>query len=479
MDFLTELKKQTNVTYTENMAKTNRSSLDANLDFFALAGAMRNNQQMAISLFEDAYRTDKLTAIKTMFYLRDIRGGQGERSLFRAFLSSLYKLDPEVAEKVLVYIPTYGRWDDLPLTSSAIELIALQFDLDEAAMKDGKNVSLMAKWLPSENTSSKRSKKTARELAKALNLTPAEYRRKVVKLRKYIKLLEQKMSAKDWDIDYSQIPSQALRKHTKAFQKHDPEGYSAFLAAVDKGEKKINVSTLYTYEVLNMLWKDEATANTMWNNLPDYTPGKNALVICDVSGSMGMLGYARYGGGPSPIDVSVSLALYFAERNEGLFKNYFLTFSAISKLVEIKGSTLMEKVLNINQSDWGMNTNIMSAFRTILNAAIAAKASEHEVPSTIFIISDMQFDACTSGNDKTNFELAKKEYEQAGFSLPHVVFWNVEARNREVPATIADGYVTLISGLSQSTFRYAVEGKSPRESMDDILNSDRYAQIVI
>jgi hypothetical protein len=474
MEFLTELKKQTNVTYTENMAKTNISSLDANVDFFALAGAMRRNPVEAVSLFENAYRTDKQLAVRTMFYLRDIRGGQGERNLFRAFLQRLYDIDPQVAEKIVRFVPEYGRWDDLPLTETTVELISVQFALDEADMANNKPISLMAKWLPSENASSKRGKETSRRLASALGMSPAQYRRRVVKLRQYIKLLEQQMSTKQWEsIDYSKIPSQAFRKHTKAFRRNDPEGYQAFLSAVESGEKKINTNTLYTYEVMKVLENDERTANVMWDNLPDYTNGKNALVVADVSGSM------FWTSDPKPIHVSVSLALYFAERNTGPLKGYFLTFTDNSRLVEVRGKTLAEKVAHIQSADWGGSTNIMSAFRAILNAATAAGAEAKDIPTTLYIISDMQFNNCTRGNDVTNFELAKKEYEQAGFSLPHVVFWNVEARRTEVPALAADGNVTLISGLSQSTFRYAVENKTPRESMEDILNSERYAQIVI
>lgn len=477
MDFLNELKKTTNYTRTENGALTNKSSLNPVLDFFSLAGAMRGREKEAVTLFERAYSADNELTIRALFYLRDVRGGQGERSIFRACLTRLFEIDPEVADFVVKYIPEYGRWDDLPLSEAGIALIEEQLAKDLEAYEKGEPVSLLAKWLPSENASSTKSKTVARRLAKELELKPPQYRRTLSKLRERISLLEQRMSARAWStIDYGKLPSQAGRKHVKAFKRHDEERYNEFLTAVEKGEKTMNASTLYTYEVFDTISRDEKAANAMWKSLPDFTNGKNALVVADVSGSMS----------GRPMSISVSLALYFAERNKGAFNGYFLTFSDDSRLQAVTGNSLMDKLRSIKSADWGTSTNLMSAFRAILDAAERSGAPKEEMPSTLYIISDMEFNQADGGGgygygrrERTNFEEAKRMFRAAGYELPHIVFWNVDARDMQAPALAGDGNVTLISGSSQSTFRYAVEGKTPEESMRDILESERYAQITL
>jgi hypothetical protein len=237
----------------------------------------------------------------------------------------------------------------------------------------------------------------------------------------------------------------------------------------------MNAGTTYTYEVVDMIRKGQTkAADAMWSALPDYTNGANALVVADVSGSMGSV---SYGGGP--IDVSVSLALYFAERNKGPFNGYFMTFSERPELVKVSGATLSDKMRNIGMANWGMNTNIQAVFDVILKAAKAAGADATDVPKIVYIVSDMEFDRSTRNSDKTAFENAKKQFEKAGYVLPHIVFWNVNARNTNVPVTKNEGNVTLVSGLSQSTFAQVVQGKTPYESMIDVLNGPRYAQILV
>jgi hypothetical protein len=350
---------------------------------------------------------------------------------------------------------------------------------DQEALVKGDSVSLLAKWLPSENASSIASRKAARDLAARLGMSNKEYRQRVVALRKHIGLLEQSMSDNAWsEIDYGKIPSQASRKHNKAFGRHDHDRFAEFIGAVSRGEKTMNAGTLFTYEIVDVVRKgQDAVADALWKSLPDYTNGNNALVVADTSGSMGSIEYAYSAN--QPIDVSVSLALYFAERNTGAFKDHFLTFSERPQLVKVLGNTLTEKLRNISTANWGMNTDIQAVFNLLLKSAKAAGATADDMPKVIYIISDMEFDRSSRNSDKTAFENAKKQYEKAGFTLPHIVFWNVNARNTNVPVTKNEGNVTLISGLSQSTFRYVVEGKTPLQSMLDVLNGERYAQIVV
>lgn len=472
MTYLDELRKQTNKnTLTENGAVTNDSSLNTVLDFFSLAGAMRDRKEDAVELFAKAFAEDPQLAIKCLFYIRDIRGGQGERDIFRACIKDL---PVDIQKKITKFVPEYGRYDDwlsFEQTPELVELIRKQLSLDGNNMLAKKPVSLLAKWLPSENASSKETIRKATEMRKALGLSSKLYRNMLSDLRAYIKILERDMSSKNWGkIDYEKIPAQAHRKHTKAFNRNDEVRYSKYLESVKKGEKKIKTSTLFTYEVFDMIKEGQTeTANVMWENLPDYTNGKNALVLADVSGSMS----------GRPMSISVSLALYFAERNKGTFKDYFMTFSERPQLVKVMGRTLEQKIRFIENAHWEMNTDIEKAFKAILDTAVKSNAKQEEMPSILYIISDMEFDECTENPDLTNFENAKKMFEQAGYKLPTVVFWNVDARQNQAPATKFDNNVTLISGSSQSTFRYAVEGKSPMESMLDILNSDRYSEIKI
>lgn len=468
MSFLSELFKSTNQTRTENEAVSKYSTLSPLLDFFSMAGAMRSRSTEAVALFQRAYDENPEMALRCLFYLRDIRGGLGERNLFRECLS---KVPKDVLMKNIQHISTFGRFDDILVLDIDIigPYIKDQLARDEQQMAKGEQVSLLAKWLPSENTSSKKTRKLALKLAAFLKLSPSKYRKRVVTLRKYITLLEQKMSANKWaEINYEKTPSQAFRKHIKAFKKHDKNRFEKFIQDVKRGDKKVKTDTLFTYEVFDMVKQGhEDAANIVWQNLPDYTRGYNALVIADVSGSMT----------GRPISVSVSLALYFAERNKGPFKDYFMNFSDFPRLTKVVGNTLSEKLDSIQTSEWGMSTNIEAAFKAILEAAKESNTKGEETPKILYIISDMEFNQCIEDGSLTNFENAKNLFKNEGYELPHVVFWNVNSHTNQVPATMYDKSVTLISGSSQSAFQYAVEDKNPMELMSEVLNSKRYSLV--
>lgn len=470
MSFLDELQKNTNETRTENNAVTNKSTLDPLLDFFSLAGAMRENPPEAAKLFSKTYPLDPLHTIRCMFYLRDIRGGQGERDVFRVCLEELSVIDRPVYEKVLPFIGVYGRWDDIfigHLDMPVAACIDAQLILDEESMAKEGPVSMLAKWLPSESSSSQTSRDYAVALAELMGITRRQYKRRIVRLRKYIRLLEHKMSANQWpEIEYDKIPSQAGRKHVKAFKRHDELRYSTFLANAQKGEAKINTGTLFTYEIFDLVQTDPTAANAMWANLPDWTNGQNAIVLADVSRSMS----------GRPMSVSVSLALYFAEHNKGAFKDCFMTFSERPQVVKVTGGALSSRLRNIENREWAMNTNLEAALDAILQTS---KTSPDDVPKILYVISDMEFDAACAEPNASLFENATRKYASADISMPHVVFWNVEARQNQAPATKFDNHVTLISGLSQSTFKYAVEGKTPIELMHEVLDGERYAIIEI
>ena len=465
MNYLNNLKKGTNKTKTDNGADTLKSTLNPLVDFFALGGATRDNETLGLDLFKKAFSFDELKAIRILFYLRDIRGGQGERNLFRNALEYLGKKEKEVAKKIVNYIPEYGRFDDMFSLPVEMYLPLIKEQLTEDFKS--KTPSLLAKWLPSENTSSAKTRALAKEIREALEGTPKEYRQLLSALRKKIKLVEHNLTEKDYDsIDYGKIPSQASLKYRKAFFRNDEKNYQKFLDAVVKGEKTINAATLFPYQVYDAVRADgEATANALWKNLPDYTDGKNALVVADVSGSMS----------GRPMSVSVSLALYFAERNKGIFKDHFITFSGDPQLQEVKGKTLSQRMNSIETAEWEMNTNVKAVFKLLVDTAVENNAEPEEMPSTIYIISDMEFDECAEGG--TNFEAIDKMYAKAGYKRPSLVFWNVDAKNKQVPVEHDQEGVTLVSGCSPSTFRLVMEDKTPEDLMEDVINSERYSTI--
>lgn len=459
--------KATSKGLTENGAVTFTRSGSALLDFYAQAGAMRKDTARALGLFQKAFAEDRLKAIKILFYLRDIRGGQGERTLFRTCLEWLGTDYPEIFNKIVGFVSEYGRFDDLFFDNEkCFEIIKEQLSDDV----ESKAPSLLAKWLPTINASSPTTRARARHMAKNLGATEKEYRKCIRDIRKKIATVEEKMSARKWkDVDYSAVPSQASRIYKNAFKKHDEARYNEFIGKAEKGEVKINASTLYPYQIYNSVQTNYSkTLEALWNQLPDYTQGKNALVVADVSGSMT----------GDPMSVAVSLALYFAERNEGQFKDHFITFSATPKLQRIMEANLQSRMHSIESSEWGMNTDIEKVFDMLLYVAQANMTKPAEMPSTIYIISDMQFDQCTEWGD-TAHQTFEKKYKAAGYELPTIVFWQVDARSANLPVQKDKRGVSMVSGFSPVIFKIAVENKSPEEVMLDTINSERYAKITI
>lgn len=464
MKFVDALAQESSKTLTENGALTYSESGSKCLDFFALGAAKRKRPEEAVNLFNQAYSFNKEMALKILFYVRDIRGGQGEREIFRQCITSLYSRDEEIYNKILKWIPTYGRWDDLvwaPLTEESIRIIGEQLLKDIECQRP----SLLAKWLPSENTSSEDTKARATQIREALKMSPRQYRKTLSSLRNKIGILETQMSFKEWGkIDYSKLPGRALLTHKKAFLRNDSSRYLKFLEGLKKGETTANVSTIYPYEILERALQDP-TADALWTQLPNYATQKG-LVVADVSGSM--IG--------DPLFVAVSLAIYFAERCEGVFHNKFMTFSSRPQLVEIPEGTLRDKYYSMSREDWGMSTNLGAIFDKILDAAKSCDAPQEELPETLYIISDMEFDSCVRV-DKTLYQYAKESFENAGYKLPNVVFWNVNSRGNNLPVRKNEIGTTLISGLSPVSFSVAVDGKTPEQVMLDVINSERYSQI--
>lgn len=451
---------------TQNDALTFIRSGSHLLDFYAQAGAMRKKPTEALDLFKAAFAEDHEKAVRILFYLRDVRGGQGERVLFRNCLEWLGDNFPAVFDQIVDFVPEYGRWDDV-LFDNPKCWHSIKLQLAKDALSD--TPSLLAKWLPTINASSPTTRAKAKLVAEKLEMVPIFYRKTIRELRKKIKTVEEQMSAGKWaDISYSGVPSQAARIYKDAFKKHDEKRYGEFVEKATKGEVKINAGTLYPYQIYKDAQdKYSPTLEALWNQLPDYTQGKNALVIADVSGSMS----------GDPISVSVSLALYFAERNKGAFQGHFVTFSARPTLQRVVGKTLLEKMACIERQGWDMNTDLEAVYRLILGSAIANKIPQEQMPSTLYIISDMEFDQCV--RNQTLHEALKEQYAAAGYEAPTTVFWNVNASGKNMPVQKDESGVALVSGFSPVIFKMAVENKSPEQVMLDTINSERYSPIVI
>ena len=352
-------------------------------------------------------------ALKTLFYIRDVRGGQGERKTFRVILKWLALNYPEIVRKNILNVPLYGRWDDLyilfgtELESDAIKIMTGQLASDWHNMKSEKSVSLLAKWLKSENTSSLESRVLAAQFRKALGWTSKKYRKTLSQLRHYIDVVEVKMCARQWNtINFEQVPSKATLNYRKAFEKRANESFKEYLARVEKGEAKINASALYPYDILRTVVENAQSvtslkaANLQWKALPNFIDGDGkGLVIADTSGSMHGL----------PLYVAISLAIYFAERNNGPFKDVFLTFSQRPCFHRLVGNNILEKWKNLDHGGWDMNTNLQASFDLILRTAVVNKVAQKDMPEYLLIVSDMQHDVASSSNDKTNFEVMKEK----------------------------------------------------------------------
>ena len=488
------LKNEANRTYTENGAVTYASTHSDCLDLFATIGALRSaDEQEILSRFVRAFTEDPDLALKTLFFARDVRGGLGERKVFRVCLQWLAHNAADSAKKNIPYIAEFGRWDDLlslmgtPCEKDALELIRNQLHADLEAMDMGDDVSLLAKWLPSVNASNAQTVLHAKRIARFLGMADSEYRKTLVKLRSHIRILENNLRRKDYTFDYSKQPSKAMFKYRKAFHRNDSERYTEFLSKVSRGEAQMHADTLMPYELvapfLQFSWtcprfmreitdEEKATLNATWASLPAFANDENALAVIDTSGSM----YAS--GTPLPAAVALSLGLYFAEHNTGLFKDHFIEFSHRPQLIEIKGDTFADRLRYVASFNEIADTNLEAVFDLILNAAVRNNVPQEELPATLYLISDMEFNCCVRNASATIFENAKAQFAAHGYELPRVVFWNVQSRNTQQPVTQNEQGVALVSGCTPRIFNMLTSGiLSPLGYMMDILGAERYAKI--
>lgn len=494
MSFMNDLKAtldENSFALTENGALGFSTSGKNLLDINFAVTSFRNKSDKEIeNAFAKAFYEDKLLAIKWAFYCRDREQGIGERRLFRVILKWLANEQPEIAKEVFNLAPYYGRFDDMwclldtDLCEDVIAYIIMQLDDDKMNKANNKPISLLAKWLPSSNASSKETKRLARIIYTALGMTERQYRKTLSELRNYLDVIEVKMSAKEWKgIDYNKVPSRANLIYNGAFLRNDEERRREYLAALERGDKnvKINASVLFPDDIVRKyshgrcgrVGSYDSTLEELWKALPTLS-SDNTLVVRDGSGSM------TWSGG-KPMDVATALAIYMAERNQGEFHNQFITFSSRPKIIDLNGlDTLHDKLAKTYREDDCSNTDIEAVFKLILKTAIEHEMTQEDMPKNIVIVSDMHFDAHSHNCSDTLFGAIGKEYAAHGFILPRLIFWNVNGNcsGNVVPVQQNAMGVVLMSGYSQNLIKMVMSNQTdPYKCLIEQLNSERY-QIV-
>ena len=495
--FMNGLKDATNFGYTENGAIKHNTTRSDLLDMFAMGGAYRSrSDEDVILLFKNALAEDEVYALKCLFYLRDVRGGQGERRFFRVCMKWLANEYPEMARRNMKFISEYGRWDDLytfigtQLEEDALAIFKEQLAKDIVSLRtDNAAVSLLGKWLKSCNTSSKESKRLGNITREYLNMTQKQYRKTLSKLRTRINIVEKLMSENRWDeIEFDKIPSKAGLIYRNAFARRDiiKAKYEAFAKSATT---TVNASTLYPYEVVKKVigklsweWQrrkssfvgsdvDRAMINKYWDNLTDYFNNQtfNGIAVVDTSGSM-------HG---TPINVAISLGMYCAEKSGGPFANHYISFASRPQLIKVEGVDFVDKVSRIYDTNLIDDTNIEAVFDLLLNTAIKNKCTSDDIPQNIIVISDMEFDSGSRqrrGDMETLMESIAKRWAEAGYCLPHMIYWNVNARSNNI-AQLGNGPISYVSGMSPTIFQTILSGKSGKDLMFEALDAERYSVI--
>lgn len=482
--------------YTKNGAVTNSTSHNFCVDLFFLAGACRNEDVKAIeNVITKAYAQDRLKTLKIIFWASDIRQGAGERRFFKVALNWLNKNHPEDIQNNISLIPEFSRWDVIFDLANENQLV-FSYILSVLTNPEHPQRALLCKWLPRKSKVTDKSKETkkrgnvetttvtrksrilynglASKLIKALKVTPKEYRKALVE---GCKTVEQQMCSKKWnEIEYSKVPSVAINKYNKAWYRNDKERFEKYIEDVKAGKSKINASAIFPHDIIkdalyttgwSMSIKGLNDAQiAQWNALPNWLGDSvNSLIpVCDTSGSM-------YG---LPIQICLALGLYISERNQGPFKDAFITFSQNPKMQILKGD-INQRLSQLVHAEWGQNTNLTGVFELILRKAKEVNLSEEMMPKTILVISDMEFDCC--GN-LTNYEMIKKAYNVSGYQCPQIAFWNVNGRAGNVPVTVNKQGVALVSGASPSVIKAVLTNQlNPVNIMDSIIETERYSVI--
>lgn len=484
--FMEKLSNEFNTSYTENGALGYRTTQSALLDMnFKLTSYRHKTEAEILSDFEKVWEEDNTTAILFLFYIRDVRGGAGERRLFNICFKQVLRTHG-FASVLAPLVPEYGRWSDLfeyldiPNARVPIfEIVRKQFFADISNLKAGKPISLLAKWMPSENCSNKKRRELARDFALQMGMPISLYRKTLSELRRELDLVETSMSAKKFDsIDYKKVPARANLKYREAFLRNDPERRTAFLNLAMLQADVIKAGTLFPHEITRSYCYYGVTAydpslEALWKNLPDFAKGRlsDTLVVRDGSASMTWSG---------AMDVANALSIYFSERMSPPFKDTFITFSDRPQLVSLVGcKSLQEKLKTLKKHDDISNTNIEAVFNLILDIAVKNELHQSRLPDRILILSDMEFDEGVSGRkDAKLFESFAEKYRLCGYQLPKLVFWNIDGRTDTIPLVQNENGVVLLSGYSPAIISLVLSNETdPLLALKKVLYGERYKKV--
>lgn len=511
-----------NMGSTYNGAPTLKSTTNPILDFFFMAGALRGkhfNEYRA--QFDAAISFDERLTMQLVLWLRDVRGGAGERETTRKILNHMELNYKDAALKMIPVLAEFGRWDDL-LVFTDQDCKALAYNTIAQALRSGNG--LCAKWMPRiyklkkvqvdkvlknndpalqgtfassktvkvnvvdknsvANKNRKHNNQIARELMSVMNLTERQYRKLLSSLTQVV---ESKMCNDDWaNIDYNHVPSVASARYVKAFKRHDEMGYEQYLSDLSEGKAKVNASAIFPYDVLkNVVQRySQPTAEqvklgiSQWDALPNFLEGAKVLPMVDTSGSMSC---SAGGTDMSCMFVAVSLGLYIADKQDGIFKDLWLNFSTNPQLIELKGTNIAQKAYDLytnygSRQYWDMSTNIAAAFDKVLSTAKNNNLAPEDMPEKLIVLSDMEFNNGNAAWGKTPYLQAKAKFEAAGYKLPHVVFWNLNARPGNNPVSSTESGVSMVSGFSSNLLKPILSGKSvdPVQTMLETIDSERY-----
>ena len=496
-EYLKSLKVDNNYGYTENGGIKHKTTMSNVLDMFAMGGAMRKRtEDDIIIMFKKAYDEDHTLALRCLFYLRDVRGGQGERRFFRTVFKWMGDHLTEECENLIPRVSEYGRWDDLfELFGTKAEGAMMGYIMYALNMNKD---HLLYKWMPSINTSSNSTKERGRKFAREFGLTERQYRKFLSEGRKACNLVETLMSQNEWDqIAFDKLPSRAGLLYNNAFMRREEtkDRYAAFMS---NEKTHVNASVLNPVDIAHQIFEyrhwnhpsitERNAWQKYWDNLKDYYDGKEepGIAIVDVSGSM-------WG---TPLEAAVSMGAYIAERGKGPFQNHFITFSDNPQLVEFEGVDIYDKFIRARNAEWGGSTNIEAVFNMLLSTALKHRTPASDMPKTLYIFSDMEFNGCVTAGPAvadtwgwsrgrkvlnesqidTVIEAQARQWRAYGYEIPRVIFWNLDARHENIPA-IGPGF-SYVSGFNMNMVECILSGKDGVQLMLEKLNSPRYASIL-
>jgi len=449
---------------------------------------------------------NRVDLIKTLLFMRNPRKGKGEKKLFYDSVIYLWNINRKISELLLDLTPEFGSWNDFnyyytngdnDLKKYVIKMFGDKLIEDFKGLKENKKISLSGKWAPRENSKNHNfAKELSEYICDKLGYNKNNYgnykmyRKLVVELNKTIKTLETYMCQKKWkDIDFKNISSVSFNTYTKALQdeKVNPFPKSMRNKSIkytgrrhteeDKDYEDRNLCRENLYKYLELNKKVNSSVCDLSKIVDNYLSGLEMDVILekqwenrineikeliktlpehpkifpmvDLSSSMS----------GSPMIYAITLGLFTSimldtEENESEFCNRFLTFNSTPELVKLPRNGKLHDKIKImkywcGSGKWGGSTNIQLAVRTLLDIGKKYNLEKDKMPKTLAIFSDMQFNCGDSSwTNKTSYENIKKDFENYGYEVPHIIFWNLRENTPGYQVLTDTPNSTMLSGYS-------------------------------